>query len=1580
MCICVATVAGASGAAAPEDARKPVRLPAIHEQPPSWAQGGTADDRQRRQRSRTAYRSLGRHRALALARDTFSDVVSGPVYDGLDMRAGEKLVRYTSDRSALIEYPDGVRGVAQSGLPLVVDGADGREPVDLAVEDDGSGPLEPESPLVETEIGAVASEGFSFPDTGISVRPVGAAAADATVQSGKVFYSETDTDTDELVLPSPSGVETFDILRSVDSPEERAYDLSLPQGAKLESVTGATGFPDGAHVTQDGRELLAIPAPHAQDADGAPVAVTMSVAGDRLTVHVPHRARDYRYPILVDPDWRVIDNYSGWSNTAGWWTAASSANYGYGVTNWGFSFGNRFGLTVSAKPAAYNTSHWGEWVYSPPANSYIYRAEYEYTSYEYLNQCVVRGLYAGGPWDRHDSYCGTLNNNYITLCPNNCDPNYGSNNNWAILAMQTHVNRTTSRWQGLVVNNMIIYQRDRYDPWLASVAQNAGSRWWPANQTLSATVQARDTGLGVHSVALSGPGVSQSRNHGCSGTHWSRCPLAYDPTFTYSTNSLPEGHSTIGAQAHDINNRGSAWSWWGVKVDRTASNLPTVTGPLSPAGLAATNNWVKGDNLTLTATATDNHSGVKNLMLAVETPDHVYQYRDTRPSSATCGPDTGCPSPRTEPLAWDTQPASVAEGEHRVKVVARDALDHWRETADWPVKVDKTKPTVDSAAGSLRPPSGQWLGDDTYSVNVAASDPRSGVTKLELKIDNSPVASVEKPCPAGACSMNETLSASTSNLTDGPHTVSVTATDQAKNTSDATSWQIMVDRTAPDITLDGTLSEQVDTVLTEPAYSLTTAATDGSAVTPGSGVKSITVYVDNAADDHVEQACPFGSCAMSDSYVYDPNAWEDNEQVAGHDVTVEVYDQADNQDEITFHVDAEPEEPLPPLECPVTATQDLPDLAPVTADQAVASLQQSPLPVVAATVPATIDAEETLDPSLTTNASLGFDITGARIDGQIANLLAEGVRVDGGYTTFCLKPVGTDPSALPARVVNGDTLVYANSRPAVDTAIRPTVLGVEIFENIRASGAPTTFRYRVALDADDSQELVKLSNGSVALLGPPSDAPDNDPEDADSPTNEPPPAAGDQSPEALNRAADQLQNADHEIAVAEAEVPEREVLAHIDVPWARDRLGATVPTRLDVAGDTITLTVEHTGGQYAYPIVADPKASAKGCYRRANPRRPYRFRVDWKTGLSKIPKCRHARHHTIDKPPQNQNDLNPGDNAQEQPILATNPNQGGERKWPLFDSLGNAIAYLRSTRPTPSNPRNTTWTLFASDGQTVLETDTRNLTLELTGHACMMNPQTNFGRRDYGIFVTGFSGVNGKVRGFMRYDAFPERSRKHPKRFPGLANPYYPRELNRPEDRPPKYKPRKRRPDAWEGDVIRSNQSLLHKFGSDCGADISNDPGVDRNVPGVNFVGPDPQQYVGRTSGDKDHPKDKRCQIERGPNCGQYSNYRGATHTPVNGQTITPVVMMTSSSTSVRSGGVVRAIFPVGTNWSEQDRIGYADPNVPCDQDYRWARWRYGRVTASGVSARGWIPSVLSRRNNPHCNNPNTTFTPNNDP
>jgi hypothetical protein len=56
-------------------------------------------------------------------------------------------------------------------------------------------------------------------------------------------------------------------------------------------------------VESDGNLLAVATPPQAHDANGNPVPVTANVNGNTLTLHVPHTAGDWAYPIVVDPFW-----------------------------------------------------------------------------------------------------------------------------------------------------------------------------------------------------------------------------------------------------------------------------------------------------------------------------------------------------------------------------------------------------------------------------------------------------------------------------------------------------------------------------------------------------------------------------------------------------------------------------------------------------------------------------------------------------------------------------------------------------------------------------------------------------------------------------------------------------------------------------------------------------------------------------------------------------------------------------------------------------------------------------------------------------------------------------------------------------------------------------------------------------------------------------------------------------------------------------------------------------------------------------------------------------------------------------
>jgi hypothetical protein len=116
---------------------------------------------------------------------------------------------------------------------------------------------------------------------------------------------------------------------------------------------------------------------------------------------------------------------------------------------------------------------------------------------------------------------------------------------------------------------------------------------------------------------------------------------------------------------------------------------------------------------------------------------------------------------------------------------------------------------------------------------------------------------------------------------------------------------------------------------------------------------------------------------------------------------------------------------------------------------------------------------------------------------------------------------------------------------------------------------------------------------------------------------------------------------------------------------------------------------------------------------------------------------------------------------------------------------------------------------------------------------------------------------------------------------------------------------------------------MLARFSIGCGRPAGHG---DPNTKSIQRPGFANERYVGETS------PARHCDIQSGDHCGRYSNYQGP---PLiaNHPGFANVIAMTTSTTGVDGGGVVRAIFPDGTAYQERDRIGYVDPNVPCKLD-----------------------------------------------
>jgi hypothetical protein len=144
------------------------------------------------------------------------------------------------------------------------------------------------------------------------------------------------------------------------------------------------------------------------------------------------------------------------------------------------------------------------------------------------------------------------------------------------------------------------------------------------------------------------------------------------------------------------------------------------------------------------------------------------------------------------------------------------------------------------------------------------------------------------------------------------------------------------------------------------------------------------------------------------------------------------------------------------------------------------------------------------------------------------------------------------------------------------------------------------------------------------------------------------------------------------------------------------------------------------------------------------------------------------------------------------------------------------------------------------------------------------------------------------------------------------------------------------------------NNAVIDSFNSGCGAPP---PQPTDWLPAAPFAKPF-YSTTARYQGAKRNCADslaRRC----GGHYGDYSRPRFAAD----------VVPLTSASTGVRNGGIVRAYARTSQPWRLVDAIGYADPNVPCGQRpaAQWLRVDANPEPATGQQhIFGWFPQPVS--------------------
>ena len=471
-------------------------------------------------------------------------------------------------------------------------------------------------------------------------------ATTASVVGRKLFYPNVDVDTDLLIAPVPTGIETFHLLRSRRSPERIEFQVELPRGRRLELTRAARG-PSRAgpprreiRILADGREVGTIQPPAATAADGRQVHVTYRTRGNRVVMSIPHRPGATAYPVLVDPF--ISEEQRYWLTNpnldfAGWTHAESNPGYvpGYaGDVSWGRGLDN-----WTWPNAYYDDGMWGEWLFYAPGDwtgahasegSYIFKADFGYHSHRTGGGVMFMGLWSQqhgwwepgvawrGPqfsdpyhyenpwqWGYPDSYSYHV---FCTSAP--CGPevpgqDVGTPGNIAAFGLYTAGSyfRDANTWDEAFMGSSLIFLSDRGSPQFDS-PPNPPPAW--LDEDALPTVFASDYGLGMKEIRVDAPGWSgQSASSSCTGDRLSRCPRQLRGDF--STNGMPEGQTTATVKARDVISRESSLAW-PLKIDHTPPNALNPSGALyQPNG-----KWVKEGTHHLTLQPTDSYSGVRS--------------------------------------------------------------------------------------------------------------------------------------------------------------------------------------------------------------------------------------------------------------------------------------------------------------------------------------------------------------------------------------------------------------------------------------------------------------------------------------------------------------------------------------------------------------------------------------------------------------------------------------------------------------------------------------------------------------------------------------------------------------------------------------------------------------------------------------------------------------------------------------------------------------------------------------------------------------------------------------------------------
>lgn len=281
-------------------------------------------------------------------------------------------------------------------------------------------------------------------------------------------------------------------------------------------------------------------------------------------------------------------------------------------------------------------------------------------------------------------------------------------------------------------------------------------------------------------------------------------------------------------------------------------------------------------------------------------------------SGCSVDPDNHCPANQT--IAATT--TNLPEGINNINANITDVIGgpgHTFNATIGQAKIDRTPPSL--ALGGTLTNGAVVTQDSTLTVNATdgnndgnPADARSGVASIDMAVDGTNVEHVTQSACAGpgcpstfapygctgdSCSLPASYTASLAGLSEGPHTLTIDATDVAGNATapnHTKTVQFFVDTTPPDLAVSGDLWDRNGETLSGGPYELDVAAADGGgAADPSSGVANIDIQVDGISQSpQSPQACPQYACPLSRVWTFDPSRFAPGD----HTITVVATDQA----------------------------------------------------------------------------------------------------------------------------------------------------------------------------------------------------------------------------------------------------------------------------------------------------------------------------------------------------------------------------------------------------------------------------------------------------------------------------------------------------------------------------------------------------------------------------------------------------------------------------------------------------------------------------------------------------------------